>query len=146
MSFHEGPIRASMIAYYDAISSGNIQFLASVVDDDFIDRTPLSPNAATRNDLLNAVRSWSEGFPDLRISIDILIVASDSNWAAASTTTEGTHEGTWLGIPASGKSVVVRSIEMLRWESGRIVERSGLIDGLSALQQIGVLPSPGPGE
>jgi steroid delta-isomerase-like uncharacterized protein len=141
MSFHEGPIRAGVSAYYRAISSGDLDVLGSLIDDDFIDRD--TPTVGSKGDLLNFFASWREGFPDIRISIDLLIVASDSNWAAASTTTVGTHGGIFFGIPATGKSVSVKSFEMMRWENGRITERSGLIDALGLLQQIGVLPPAG---
>jgi predicted ester cyclase len=54
-------------------------------------------------------------------------------------TMTGTHTGDFWGIPATGKRVEFTGIYIVRIAGGRIVEHWGEEDGVSLLQQLGVL-------
>ena len=55
----------------------------------------------------------------------------------------GTDQGGLLpGAPASGKKFSVEVIDIVRFEGGKAVERWGIYDGVSLLQQIGAMPEP----
>jgi predicted ester cyclase len=56
---------------------------------------------------------------------------------------EGTHQGTFMGIPPTGKRVKVSGIDIFRLTGGKIVERWAEIDTPGMLQQIGAIPNPG---
>jgi steroid delta-isomerase-like uncharacterized protein len=65
----------------------------------------------------------------------------DDFWAAGDTVTEswvfqGTHTGEFLGIPATGKQLQVRGIEIWRLEDGKIVERWGVVDAAGVMEQL----------
>jgi predicted ester cyclase len=51
--------------------------------------------------------------------------------------TEGTHQGAWLGIPASGKKLQIRMFT--RVVQGKIVEDWVLVESLGVFQQRGVV-------
>jgi predicted ester cyclase len=53
----------------------------------------------------------------------------------------GTHTGDFFGIPATGKRVEFTGMYMVRIAGGQIVEHWGEEDGVSLLQQLGVIPS-----
>jgi len=50
----------------------------------------------------------------------------------------GTHKGDFNGIPATGKPVKARGLQISRFEDGKMVERWGSSDELGILKQIGV--------
>jgi steroid delta-isomerase-like uncharacterized protein len=80
------------------------------------------------------------GFPDLRINIDELVGEGDKVvWRI---TASGTHNGSFQGVPATGKSVQFGAHYTFRFENGKIVERWSTIDRLSVLAQIGAVSLP----
>ena len=57
---------------------------------------------------------------------------------AASTGYQGaTHTGDWLGIPASGKKVKIRYMDIWRVEGDKLAENWVMIDILDFLEQVG---------
>jgi len=80
-------------------------------------------------------------FPDLHITTDLLVAEGDKVtkvWTANST-----HQGDFLGIPATGNRIVVKGIEVFRIADGMIAEVWASMDNLGMLQQLGVIPPPG---
>ena len=78
------------------------------------------------------------GMPDWRTEIEDLIAEGDK--VVARITMTGTHTGDFWGIPATGKKVEFTGIYIVRIEAGKIVEHWGEEDGVSLMQQLGVMP------
>lgn len=55
---------------------------------------------------------------------------------------QGTHDGPFQGLPATGRPFVLPGITILRFAEGRCVERWSQTDFLSLLQQLGAMPAP----
>jgi predicted ester cyclase len=53
----------------------------------------------------------------------------------------GTHEGNFLGVPATGNKITVQALNIYRLSGGKIVEEYGQPDLLGLMGQIGALPS-----
>ena len=53
------------------------------------------------------------------------------------------QDGAFNGVPASGKTIEVTGINIMRIEQGQIHEIWGSPDVLGLLQQIGAIPMPG---
>ncbi len=86
-------------------------------------------------------RAYFIAFPDLNITTDYLVAEGDKVvkvWTANST-----HKGELMGIPATGKRIVVKGIEMFRIQDGKIAELWASMDNLGMLQQLGVIPPMG---
>jgi steroid delta-isomerase-like uncharacterized protein len=54
----------------------------------------------------------------------------------------GTHSGAFLGIPPTGRSFSIAGIDVYRIENGRLAEHWHVVDQLTMLQQLGLIPSP----
>ena len=78
------------------------------------------------------------GMPDWRTEIEDLIAEGDK--VVARITMTGTHTGDFWGIPTTGKRVEFTGIYIVRIEAGKIVEHWGEEDGVSLMQQLGVMP------
>jgi predicted ester cyclase len=50
----------------------------------------------------------------------------------------GTHQGEYMGIPPTGKSVTYSEIFIVRFARGRIAETWGIVDVFSQIRQLGV--------
>jgi predicted ester cyclase len=57
----------------------------------------------------------------------------------------GTHQAEFYGVPASGKQVAVTSVGLDRVTDGKVSEGWGELDMVGMMQQMGALPTVGPG-
>ena len=80
------------------------------------------------------------GFPDLYFSVEEQIAESDKVVTRFEWT--GTHQGEFLGVAATGRSVKVWGIVIDRLESGRIKDTRIIMDTLGLMMQLGVFPPP----
>jgi len=86
-------------------------------------------------------QAYFTAFPDLHITSDYLVAEGDK--VVKVWTANCTHNGELMGIPATGKRIVVKGIEMFRIVDGKIAEIWSSMDNLGMLQQIGVIPPMG---
>jgi steroid delta-isomerase-like uncharacterized protein len=122
----------------EAVNSGNLEALNDVFAPNVLDRDPASDQEPGPAGFIHFFTGFRAAFPDLNIAVEQL-VADEDNVAIAYTVT-GTHEGDFLGIPATGRKIKARGVQIARFENGQIVERWGSSDQLGILQQIGVNP------
>jgi steroid delta-isomerase-like uncharacterized protein len=80
------------------------------------------------------------GFPDVQVTVEDLL--ADGDKVIERTTARATHQGTFNGVPATGKPVLWTEIHIYRLAHGRIAELWSEIDFLAILMQIGALPMP----
>ena len=86
-------------------------------------------------------QAYFSAFPDLYVKADDLIAEGDKVvkvWTANCTNT-----GDFMGIPATGKQIVVTGMEVFRIADGKIAENWVIMDNLGMLQQLGVIPPLG---
>jgi steroid delta-isomerase-like uncharacterized protein len=86
-------------------------------------------------------QAYFTAFPDLHITTDGFVAEGDK--VTKIWTANCTHMGEFLGIPATGKPIVVKGIEVFRIADGKIAELWVSMDNLGMLQQIGVIPPMG---
>ena len=80
------------------------------------------------------------GIPDLHAHEESVFVEGDL--VATRWTITGTHAGTMMGIPATGKKMQWMGIDLFRIENGKIAEEWVGDDMLGLMQQLGALPTP----
>ena len=80
-------------------------------------------------------------FPDMHATIEDQIAEGDA--VVTRGTWHGTHQGTFMGIPPTGKQVTITGIMIQRYADGKLVEHRYEADNLGLLQQLGVVPPPG---
>jgi predicted ester cyclase len=61
-----------------------------------------------------------EAFPDYRWNLQRVVY--EKPWLAVHLADEGTHRGTWRGVPPSGRPVATDEFAMYRFEGDRIAE------------------------
>lgn len=84
------------------------------------------------------IAMFRNAFPDLQCSVEDEISVGDQ--FAAHWTMRGTHKGSFLGNPPTGRRVEVQGIIFARTANGRMVEDWTLVDQLGILQQLGLVP------
>ena len=116
-------------------------YFETLYDDDVVlhgyTPEPLTPKAVVK-EFYAAIFA---GFPDARVKVEQLLV--DGDRLTIGFRFAGTHDGTFMGVPASGQAVDVPGITILRFAGGRCAERWSVADFLSLLVQVGAVPAPG---
>jgi len=56
----------------------------------------------------------------------------------------GTHDGDFIGIPASGKKIDMETIDIVRVADSKAAEHWGVTDNMKLMQQIGAVPEEAP--
>lgn len=112
------------------------QTIDEIVDPDVVIRTPLPVEAAGAAALKEVFAKLHQVFPDLQVSVEDMVAEADK--VAGRNSVSGTHQGEYMGIPATGVSVTYTEIFIFRFETGRIAETWGVVDVFSQLKQLGV--------
>jgi steroid delta-isomerase-like uncharacterized protein len=77
--------------------------------------------------------------PDIHITIEDQIAEGDR--VATRWTLTGTHQGTLMGVPATGKQGTVTGLDISHLANGQVVEDWSEWDRLGFLRQLGLMPS-----
>ena len=80
-------------------------------------------------------RGFFEAFPDVRVSVDDVVVGEDK--VVMRVTYRGTHLGEYEGIPGTGRSITVTGLGDVSILGGRIVHHWHEMDHLAILHQLG---------
>jgi steroid delta-isomerase-like uncharacterized protein len=126
-----------------SLNDGRLELLDDVVAPDY--RQDNRSVGAGREGLKALFGRLRAAFPDLSVSVDQLVGEADA--VVAVTRMRGTQRGDLPGVPASGRTVDVSSIDVYTVADDRIVEHFGRFDELGMLEQLGVahdLSWPGP--
>jgi steroid delta-isomerase-like uncharacterized protein len=78
-------------------------------------------------------------FPDAHFTTEAMVAEGDT--VAVRRTFRGTHKGSLMGLPPTGRQVTISDMAMLRVADGKFVEAWNNIDELGLLRQLGVIPA-----
>jgi steroid delta-isomerase-like uncharacterized protein len=135
--------KATFSRFQDAVNTGDAEVISKTIDEvvepDVLFHAPV-PTGATGAQALKQV--WAvllRAFPDLHVAVEDVIAEGDK--VVARNTVTGTHQGEYMGLPPTGKSVTYNEIFILRFADGRIAEIWGVVDVLSQMRQLGMIPA-----
>ena len=121
----------------DLLNAGDIDGFGALLADEFVEHEESPGLAPTKDGVLEFFRMYRAGFPDLRMDPEDVLASGDKVVARVRAT--GTHEGELMGLAATGKSVDVQLIDIMRFdENGLVAEHWGVVDMLAMMQQLGV--------
>ena len=85
---------------------------------------------------------YLSAFPDVNYYIDDIIAEGDKTVIRC--TMQATHKGMFMGIPATGKQIVIKAVEIDKIAGGKITEAWGFSDSQGLMMQLGVVPGIAP--
>jgi steroid delta-isomerase-like uncharacterized protein len=124
----------------EVLTQHNLAVLDDIFHADYVEKEPPPGMGPGLVGLREWLAMWIEAFPDVRWSIDEQIADEEMVWTRS--TWKGTHQGPFLGIPATNKEVTVAAWTIDRFVDGKIAESRIIMDGLGLMQQLGVVPGP----
>lgn len=119
----------------EAVNTGNLEKLRDLVAETCMEHDPAPDQQAGPQGYIDFFSTMRSAFPDFKLEV-IQLVADEDNVSFAYTAT-GTHQGEFMGLPATGKSFSARGLQISRFENGKMVERWGSSDELGILKQLG---------
>jgi steroid delta-isomerase-like uncharacterized protein len=133
--------KATFRRFHDAVNSGDAQLISKTIDEvvepDVRIGTPLPIDAMGAQALKQVWATLLRAYPDLHVSVEDLIAEEDK--LVCRNVVTGTHQGEYLGLPPTGRSVTYNEIFIFRFEGGRIAETWGVVDVLAQLRQLGAI-------
>jgi predicted ester cyclase len=133
----ESDIESKIRAFWEqAFNGGDLGVIDAVTAPEFVNRNALPGTPRGPEGHRQVVERLRTAFPDARFEIEHL--ARDGDTVICVGTMAGTHEGTLLGVAATGRSVRWRQCHLYRFDaSGRTVEHDAIRDDAGLLRQFG---------
>ena len=125
----------------EVLNNGNFGLLDELVATDFVEHTAQPGVPPTREGLKQTLMALKTAFPDLHYVIEDSIESGDR--IVHRLTGSGTMKADFMGIPATGKRAIWTEIHIGRVADGRLAEHWSLVDQLTMLVQLGIVPAPG---
>jgi len=124
----------------NAFNQGTFAVVDELVAPDGVSHTPAWGMPNNREGLKQLIVMLRTAFPDLHCTIEDEI--SEGDKVAAHWTMRGTHKGPLLGNRPTSRPIVVQGMIFAHTENGQIAEGWTLLDQMSLLQQLGIVPPP----
>jgi steroid delta-isomerase-like uncharacterized protein len=134
---------ATMERAYALINAGDIDGFGDLLADGFVEHEEIPGLEPTKDGVKTFFRMYLAAFPDLRMNVEDVLPSGDKVVARVRAT--GTHQGEFMGMPATGRSVDVQMIDIIGFGAdGLATEHWGVFDMLTMLQQLGAVPDGPP--
>jgi predicted ester cyclase len=119
-------------------NEGRLELIAELISDRLIDHIEVPGLEGTGQDRYrNHVQMMRSAYPDFRNELDLVVGEGDI--AVSYGRIVGTNDGEMMGMPSTGRRVECETIGILRFAQGKAVERWGVADGLTMMQQLGLM-------
>jgi steroid delta-isomerase-like uncharacterized protein len=139
-------IREAFDRHTEAFNSHDLDAFADTLADDAVVRAQGGMAGEGKPACVQFFGGWLEAFPDAHAEINDLHITGDV--AVEEGTFTGTHHGVLHApagdVPATGRSVTVDYIQVLRYRDGKHVSFNLMYDELSLLEQLGLIPEQQP--
>lgn len=124
----------------EAFNRGNLTIVDELVAPNGVSHHLSWGTPANRMGLKQLIAMFRTAFPDLTCTIEDEIQEDDK--VAAHWTMRGTHKGQFIGNPPTSRSITVQGLIYARIENRQVMESWIMIDQMSVLQQLGLVPPP----
>lgn len=126
--------------FYDVWGQGHVSEVDQIFAPDFVNHSRIPGQREGVAGVTQLVQATRTGFPDWTVSVDLQIAAGDR--VATRYTLRGTHQGTFRGVPATGRPVEITGISIHAVRSGKLTDHWGLLDDTTLVLQLGLLEFP----
>ncbi len=134
---------ATMRRFYELVNASDVDGFVELLADDFVEHETVEGFPPTKEGVRQFFAAYLAAFPDLRMDAEDVVASGDKVVVRVRCT--GTHKGELMGMPATGKSVDVQAIDIVRFgDDGLAVEHWGVTDMMAMMQQLGVVPAGPP--
>ena len=130
--------------FEDAVDTQNLDAAATFLSPAYVDHNGFPGQPPGIEGFKQAASIVFTGFPNAYTTSRDFMAEGDKvvvRWEGG-----GTHQGEFMGLPATGKPITITGINIYRVANGKIVDYWHHEDMLGVMQQLGLVPAPGSGE
>jgi len=125
--------------YDEALNERRPEVVSELALADYTEHDPLPGQRDGLTGLQDRVSMLIEGLASTYTVEDVI---AEGDRVVVRWTQAGTHSGPFLGIPPTGRSFHMSGMDIYRIENDRMAEHWHVVDQLTMLQQLGLVPSP----
>jgi len=133
--------KALMRRWHDEMNRHNAGACDELLADDYVEHNNMSPQPLNKAAAKELLASLFVAIPDMHREIVEQVAEGDRVVERLRYT--GTQRGEMMRIPATGRSASFETVMISRIKDGKIAEIYALLDSMSFMQQLGVIPGPG---
>lgn len=122
----------------EILNQGNMALAPELIAEDYLELDPFPGQQPGRVGLIKTITMVRTAFPDLHWTIEEVV--AEGQKVAGYGIWRGTHQGTFLGIPPTGKQVAVPCMVFDLCVDGKLKASRLLMNLMSLMQQLGVVP------
>jgi predicted ester cyclase len=134
--------KAALIRFHDAINTGDLELISRTIDEivepEVLFHAPMPVGATGARALKQVMAALLRAFPDLHVAVEDTIAEGDK--VVGRNIVTGTNRGEYMDRPPTGKAVAYNEIFIFRLAGGRVAEIWGVVDMLSQMKQLGMIP------
>lgn len=124
----------------ELFNNKNYDVIDELFAPDFVEHEEIPGVEPGREGVRQASQMFHAAFPDLQVVTQDVLADGDKVVVREQWT--GTHQGEFMGMPATGNQVAFDVIDILRLAEGKLVEHWAVSDMLALLTQLGAIPEP----
>ncbi len=134
---------AAMRHFFEQVNAGDVNAAVELLADGFVEHEAMPGFEQNKEGARQLFRMMIAAFPDLRFDAEDILTSDDK--VVSRSRVSGTNKGEFMGMPATGKSINVQAIDIVRFgNDGLAAEHWGVMDMMSIMQQLGALPQGPP--
>lgn len=124
----------------EVVSGGDLDRIDEFISADVIEHEEVPGQPPGRDGVRAFFEMTHSAFPDFRVEIEQLLAEGDT--VVIHSRFLGTHEGEFMGIPATGRAMDMAVIDIVRVADGKIIEHWGISDTMALMQRLGAIEGP----
>jgi steroid delta-isomerase-like uncharacterized protein len=121
------------------LTAGEVDATGDYFHSDMVEEVPFPGQGPGLDGLKETLTRIRRAFPDSQWKVEEQIAEDDE--VLTRFLWSGTHQGEFLGIPATNRAIQVWGMVIDRFEDRKVKSTRILLDTLSMMQQLGVLPA-----
>ena len=123
----------------EIVNKGNLGVADELLAADYVNHDFPAPTSGPEGFKL-VTTMFRSAFPDIVVTLEDEFAEGDR--VVTRGVFVGTHAGDFMGIPATGRAVSIKYLDIWRLENGKAKENWVQMDLLGLMQQLGVIPAP----
>ncbi len=123
-------------SFADIMNRHDAGRFAELVSKNYVNHNPnVEPGLAG---VVAFMEHWFDTLSDTRVTVEDAFAVGDC--VVGRYTYRARHTGPFVGVPASGADITMRSVDIWRFENDRFVERWDELNTLDVFQQMSAIP------
>jgi steroid delta-isomerase-like uncharacterized protein len=126
--------------FNDEVKNGHrLAAIDELLDADFVNHSEIPGFPSTREGVKSFFGYFIGAFPDLKCTVHDVVAEGDK--VVDYFTLSGSHQGEFMGIPATGKHVEFQGMHIFAMRNGRITDHWNVLDLMCLMTQLGGVPA-----